>query len=79
MERVTTWSPFFLLVSAWTLGMAARAAGRRLGAFAQLSPSRGLQAEDIEGGVMCSVWVKRKRATAVALASKNLIINVAFY
>lgn len=79
MERVAKWSPFFLLVPAWTLGMAARAAGRRLGAFAQLSPSRGLQAEGYRGGVMCSVWVKRKRATAVALASKNRIINVAFY
>ena len=72
MERVAKVPPFFLLVPAWTLGMAARAAGRRLGAFAQLSPSRGLQAEDIDVGVMCCVWVKRKRATAVALASKNL-------
>ena len=79
MERVAKWPPFFLLVPAWTLGMATRAGGRRLGAFAQQSPSRGLQAEGYRGGVMCSVWVKRKRATAVALASKNLMLNVAFY
>lgn len=79
MERVAKVPPFFLLVSAWTLWMAARAAARRLGAFAQLSPSRGLQADGYQEGVMCSVWVKEIRATAVALASKNRIMNVAFY
>lgn len=79
MERVAKVPPFFLLVSAWTLWMAARAAGRRLGAFAQLSPILGLQPEDIEGGVMSWEWVKRKRATAVALASKNRIMKIAFY
>lgn len=79
MERVAKWSPFFYGKQACARGMAERAAGRRLVGLAEQPTRRGLQADGYQEGLMCSVWVKEKRATAVALLSKHLMLTVAFY